>query len=125
MHNGRIYITVLCMEKVREKINREMRSGIYTLLILKVIDELGETYGYEIQKYVNKRAEIELKDATIYPVLRYLVKKKVLNTYWTEPNTGVPRKYYSLTEDGKILLVDLIEDYKKLMRAANRIIGGD
>ncbi len=112
------------MEKVREKINREMRSGIYALLILKVIDELGETYGYEIQKYVNNIAGIELKDATIYPVLRYLVKKRVLKAYWTEPNTGVPRKYYTLTEEGRLLLINLIEDYKKLMRAANRIIRG-
>jgi len=112
------------MEKVKEKINREMRSGIYTLIILKVIEELGETYGYEIQKYVQNKTGIELKDATIYPVLRYLVKKKVLRAYWTEPGAGMPRKYYSLTKEGKNLLRELIDDYKKLMSDVDKIIGG-
>ncbi len=112
------------MERVKEKINREMRSGIYTLIILKVIEDLGETYGYEIQKYVHEKTGIELKDATIYPVLRYLVKKKILKAYWTEPSAGMPRKYYSLTDEGKKLLEKLIDDYKKLISDVDKIIGG-
>ena len=119
-----MYITVLCMEKVKEKINREMRSGIYTLIILEVIAKFGETYGYEIQRYVSNETGIELKDATVYPILRYLVKKRALIAYWTEPSAGMPRKYYSLTKEGKKLLSDLISDYKKLLDNVNRIIGG-
>ena len=114
------------MEKVKEKINREMRSGIYTLLILKVISEQGETYGYEIQRYVEEKSEgrITLKDATVYPILRYLVKKKVLKAYWTEPGKGVPRKYYSLTKEGKKLLDELISNYEELIEDVNKILGG-
>ena len=115
------------MKKVREKIAREMRSGIYTMLILKAIEELGETYGYEIQKFVEERTggKISLKDATIYPVLRYLTKKNVLRAYWTEPGRGIPRRYYSLTEDGKKLLRLIVKDYRELIKCTDRIIGGD
>ena len=115
------------MERVREKIAREMRSGIYTLLILKAINDLGESYGYGIQKYIEEKTggKIKLKDATVYPVLRYLTKKKILSAYWTEPGKGVPRKYYSLTEEGKKLLEDLIADYRALVKCADAVLGGD
>ena len=115
------------MKKVREKIDREMRSGIYTMLILKAIEELGETYGYEIQKHVEEKSngKIKLKDATVYPVLRYLTRKKILYAYWTEPGEGAPRKYYSLTEKGKKLLKAVVKDYRELVRCTNLIIGGE
>ena len=115
------------MDKIREKINREMRSGIYSILILKAIEDLGETYGYEIQKYVEEKSggKMKLKDATVYPVLRYLNRKNILHAYWTEPGEGVPRKYYSLTDKGKKLLKVIVKDYYELVRYANRIIGGE
>jgi len=115
------------MRAVQEKIAREMRSGIYTMLILKAIEDLGETYGYEIQKYIEERSggKIKLKDATVYPVLRYLTKKRVLDAYWTDPGKGVPRKYYALTEDGKILLRNLMEYYRELVEVVDGIIGGE
>lgn len=115
------------MERVREKVAREMRSGIYTLLILKALEDLGESYGYGIQKYIEEKTggKIKLKDATVYPVLRYLTKKKVLEAYWTEPGRGVPRKYYSLTEEGKKLLADIIVDYRTLVKCTDAVLGGD
>ncbi len=115
------------MEKVREKINREMRSGIYAILILKAIDVLGETYGYEIQRYIAEKTDgkIKLKDATVYPVLRYLARKNILNSYWTEPTVGVPRKYYALTEDGKKLLKSLIGDFNELVEMSRKVLGGE
>jgi len=93
---------------------------------LKVISEQKETYGYEIQRYVEEKSEgrITLKDATVYPILRYLVKKKVLESYWTEPGKGMPRKYYSLTPQGKILLSELIADYRALIEEVNKILDG-
>ncbi len=115
------------MEKLREKINREMRSGIYTLFILKTVDDLGKSYGYEIVKHIEKLTDgnISLKDATVYPILRYLTKKKILRSFWTEPSLGVPRKYYHLTPEGKKLLHKLISDYRELEKYAKRILGGD
>ena len=112
------------METPREKINREMRSGLYALFILKAIEELGESYGYEIIKHLERKSggRVKLKDATVYPILRYFQRKRILEAYWTEPGKGVPRKYYRLTEKGKGLLKDLLEDYKMMRDMANRIL---
>ncbi len=115
------------MEKLREKINREMRSGIYAIFILKTIEELGKSYGYEIVKHIEKLTDgkISLKDATVYPILRYFTKKRILESFWTEPSLGVPRKYYRLTMQGKKLLEELIRDYGELEKYAKKILGGD
>ncbi len=115
------------MEKLREKINREMRSGLYTLFILQSLHELKESYGYEIVKHLDRKSggEVRLKDATVYPVLRYLTKKKILESYWTEPDKGMPRKYYRLTPLGERLLQELKKDFRTLKDVAEKILEGD
>ncbi|MCD6383621.1 MAG: helix-turn-helix transcriptional regulator [Thermoplasmata archaeon] len=112
---------------LREKLNREMRSGLYALFILKAVEELGDTYGYEIVKYIEERSggRIKLRDATVYPILRYFTKRRVLESYWTEPDVGLPRKYYRLTPDGRRFLKELFEDYRDLKSVAERILEGD
>ncbi len=117
---------VIPVEAPREKINREMRSGLYALLILKAIDDLGESYGYEIVKHIENRSGgmIKIKDATIYPILRYFSKKGILESFWTEPSLGIPRKYYRLTPQGKKLLWELLEDYERLRKQADAILYG-
>ena len=115
------------MKKLREKINREMRSGLYALFILKSIENMKKSYGYEIVKHIEEltNGKISLKDATVYPILRYFTRKKVLEAYWTEPSLGVPRKYYYLTDEGKKLLYQLIDDYWELQKYARKILEGD
>ncbi len=115
------------MGELREKIRREMRSGVYTLLILKAIDDVGESYGYEIQRHISERTGgvVNIKDATVYPVLRYLTKKKILRAYWTEPGKGVPRKYYALTEEGRKLLRQLIDDYENFTYSVLSMLRGE
>jgi len=111
-------------EKLREKINRELKSGLYTLLILKSVDELEEAYGYQIIKHIEEKTkgDVKLKEATVYPVLRYMDKHKILQSFWASSELGAPRKYYRLTDEGKKLLDTLIQDYTHLRRISNGIL---
>ena len=127
LYNRITYITLLGIGEImgiREKVNRELRSGLYTLFILKSVDALGETYGYEIIKYIEKKSngKIKMKDATVYPVLRYLDRHKILRSFWATTGSGVPRKYYALTDEGKKLLKELMEDYRELEILAKNIL---
>ncbi len=127
LYNRITYVTLLGIGEsmgIREKVNRELRSGLYTLFILKSVDALGETYGYEIIKYIEKKSngKIKMKDATVYPVLRYLDRHKILRSFWATSGSGVPRKYYALTDEGKKLLKELMEDYRELEILAKNIL---
>ena len=112
------------MQKIREKVNRELRSGLYTLFILRSVEKLGEAYGYEIIKYIEKKSEgmVKMKDATVYPVLRYLDKHRILRSFWATSEIGAPRKYYTLTDNGKELLNTLIHDYSLLRKISEKIL---
>ena len=56
-------------------------------------------YGYEIVSEVSKI--INVKEGTIYPLLRRLTNEDYFKTYLRESSEGPPRKYYQLTSLGK------------------------
>jgi len=56
-----------------DKIARELKSGLYSVLILASIGYIKRpTYGYEIIKTIGTLSDgaFRLKDATVYPVLK-------------------------------------------------------
>ena len=46
-------------------------------------------------------------EGTIYPLLTRLKNAGLLNYRWEESTSGPPRKYYALTETGKVFLKEL------------------
>lgn len=81
-------------------------------------------YGYEITKAVLEASDglIELKPGTIYPVLRDLEKKKLIEGRWgdeQEEHQGGRRRYYELTSEGVWLVRALFKFRQKLANGNN------
>ena len=53
-------------------------------------------------------------EGTLYPLLTRLKNDNLLSYEWIESTQGPPRKYYSLTEEGKIFLSGLEEAWNEL-----------
>lgn len=66
-------------------------------LILTIV-ETQDSYGYEISQTIKLVADI--KESTLYPILKKLEKAGFLTTY-SQEFQGRKRKYYSITENGK------------------------
>ena len=66
-------------------------------LILTIVDT-QDSYGYEISQTIKMVADI--KESTLYPILKKLEKSGFVTTY-TQEYQGRKRKYYSITESGK------------------------
>ena len=66
-------------------------------LILTIV-ETQDSYGYEISQTIKLVADI--KESTLYPILKKLEKAGFLTTY-SQEFQGRKRKYYSITECGK------------------------
>lgn len=66
-------------------------------LILTIV-ETQDSYGYEISQTIKLVADI--KESTLYPILKKLEKAGFLTTY-SQEFQGRKRKYYSITERGK------------------------
>ena len=65
-------------------------------LILTIVDS-QDSYGYEISQTIKLAADI--KESTLYPILKKLEKAGFLTTY-SQEYLGRKRKYYSITPEG-------------------------
>ena len=89
-------------------------------LILCVV-EREDSYGYQISQIVKLVANI--KDSTLYPILRKLENSGYLVTY-NQEYQGRNRKYYAITEEGKEQLKFLKEEWKMYRNMIDDIIEG-
>ncbi len=102
-----------------ENAQAQMRKGVLELCILAVIAE-SEVYPSDIINKL-KTAELIVVEGTLYPMLTRLKDAGLLDYRWVESKSGPPRKYYILTEDGKILLDGMLQSWKDLVSAVNQI----
>ena len=89
-------------------------------LILSVV-ESQDSYGYEISQTVKIVADI--KESTLYPILKKLEKNGYLTTYSQEFQER-KRKYYSITDSGKEQLVYLNKEWISYRDTIDGIIEG-
>lgn len=95
-------------------------SALIECIILSVI-ETTDSYGYEISQTVKLVANI--KESTLYPILKKLEKNDFLSTY-TQIYQGRKRKYYSLTSSGRLHLEYLRDEWAKYRDGLDAIIKG-
>lgn len=97
-----------------------MRKGVLELCILSIISD-AEVYTSNILASL-KEANLLVVEGTIYPLLSRLKNENILSYRWEESTGGPPRKYFSLTEKGKLELADLKEAWSELNKSVNKIL---
>ena len=91
--------------------------GTLEYCILLMLDK-KVYYGYEILQELSKYPIITSTESTVYPLLRRLQKENYLQSTWQESTEGLPpRKYYSLTPDGKNYLDAMNTEWENLLNA--------
>ncbi len=95
-------------------------SLLVEFIILSVI-EREDSYGYEISQTVKLASNI--KESTLYPILRKLEQNGFVTTYNREYQ-GRNRKYYSITESGRVQLEFLRDEWSKYKETIDAIIEG-
>lgn len=100
-------------------IKSQMRKGILEYCILAIISR-NEVYASDILETL-KTAEIVVVEGTVYPLLTRMKNEGLLSYRWQESTGGPPRKYYSLTDDGRTLLNQLANEWQSICQAVNQI----
>ena len=91
-----------------KKFQKELNSGIASLVLLSVLDNSEEPmYGYQIAKLLDDYSGEAsfMKQGALYPVLRQLESSGLLLSTVEPSNTGPPRRYYSITAEGRETLL--------------------
>lgn len=102
-----------------ENTKAQMRKGVLEYCILTVLRD-EDAYVAEILDTL-KDAKLLVVEGTIYPLLTRLKNAGLLNYRWEESTSGPPRKYYGLTETGKLFLKELNTTWDELQNAVNLV----
>ncbi|WP_340074934.1 PadR family transcriptional regulator [Leptobacterium sp. I13] len=100
-----------------ENTKAQMRKGVLEYCILSILKD-EDKYVAEILNTL-KGAKMLVVEGTIYPLLTRLKNAGLLNYRWEESSSGPPRKYYQLTETGKIFIKELNTTWEELQDAVN------
>ena len=98
-----------------------LMKGILEGCVLAIIQK-EETYGYEILSSLENSGFENLGEGTLYPVLSRLDKNGYISCRKAKSPLGPIRKYYSITEEGKIYLENFKEVYQKVIHNANLVL---
>lgn len=101
----------------------QMRKGVLEFCILSIVRE-GEVYPSEILDKM-KLAGLNILEGTLYPLLTRLKNASLLNYRWEESQSGPPRKYFSLTDEGETFCQELATTWNQLSTAVNNIINAN
>ncbi len=96
-----------------------MRKGVLEFCILSVLAN-GDAYANDILQKL-KESRLIVVEGTLYPLLTRLKNLGFLQYRWEESSSGPPRKYYSLTEQGRALLAELKSTWEELAGAVHQI----
>ena len=85
------------------KLQKELSSGTVSLALLALLARAGTPlYGYQIAKELDSFGRgLPVKHGTLYPVLRSLEATGLLSSEVEPSVSGPPRRYYSVTEEGR------------------------
>lgn len=92
---------------------KQLRKGILELAILGSLNQ-EKHYGYSLIKAVAGDIDISIAEGTIYPILNRLANEGLIRPEWVESKQGPPRKYYALTDKGKLAFDMLNMEFQKL-----------
>lgn len=88
-----------------DNIKSQMRRGVLEYCVLSILNN-NDAYASSLIAEL-KAAKMIVVEGTLYPLLTRQKNQGLLNYRWEESLQGPPRKYYSLTERGKELLLEM------------------
>lgn len=103
-----------------ETIQVQLKKGVLELCVLALLSR-GDGYAYDIASQLAKG--VDMGEGTIYPLMRRMQADGLVDTYLMESSAGPSRKYYRLTEAGKVSFTTQKAAWSAFVRAVDAIVG--
>ena len=96
----------------------DLRRGTLVLAVLSILEE--SKYGYSLLQDMESQG-VRIEANTLYPLLRRLESQGLLVSEW-DTTESRPRKYYSLSERGQGLLVQLHYEWRRMSHEVDNLL---
>jgi Predicted transcriptional regulators len=83
-----------------------------------------DSYGYEINKNIQEKSSKQfiLKEATLYGAFRRLEEAGYVSYYWGDENVGARRRYYRITNSGRLAYYKMLKDWQEASKLIEAMI---
>ena len=100
-------------KETRKKLIKYFSNGVTHNLMLWIISK-ESIHGYAIMKkledffsFADSDCEIKISSSKIYPILSKMEERGLITGEWKVNENNKRVKYYSITDDGEMLLADI------------------
>ena len=111
-----------------KKFQKELNAGIAALVLLSTLNTAEKAmYGYQIASLMgeDQQGEPLVKQGTLYPVLHSLENNGLLKSEVEPSVTGPPRRYYTITPEGREALVRWAKAWQRTRNFVDSMLSGD
>lgn len=98
-----------------------LRRGALEYCVLSLLAG-QERYGLDIARELTANGVLMSSEGTLYPLLARLRKAGWVTTSWQESTEGPPRRYYSLTPQGAVVLEEFRLEWKVFRDAVDAVL---
>jgi PadR family transcriptional regulator PadR len=109
------------LSESHERWQAQLRKGTLEMAALASLWQ-RRLYGLEIIRYLENHSQLVLAEGTIYPILNRLKTEGLVTSEWVEAEAGHPRKYYSLTDAGRLRLHSMAEAWARFSRGLDHLL---
>lgn len=110
------------MEPGETRVLPQLRRGALEYCVIALLRQQPR-YGFDLVRSLGEVDGLLTSEGTIYPLLSRLRRDGLVTTSWQESDSGPPRRYYALTEDGRTALRRFIEDWQRFRDAVDHVLG--
>ena len=103
------------------QLSTSLRRGTLEFCVLAMVEH-EDRYGTEIVRRLGEERGLAASEGTIYPLLSRLRRVGWLNSKWGESPSGPPRRYYSLTDDGRAALAHFRIEWVSFRQTVDRLV---
>ena len=103
--------------------NSQLYKGSLNTIVMKLLEENGRMYGYEITQKVKEitKGELKITEGALYPALHKLEAEGVLEVEVENVDNRL-RKYYKLTEKGTTETVNRLTELEDFIRNMQTLV---
>ncbi len=113
------------VDKIVSKLLRDLKTGVYAIVMLNLILREGPIHGYGLRIRINalSKGMLNPSEGTVYETLKNLEKAGLIKSFWgTAPGRGPPRKYYVVTDLGREVISLVNEGVIALLRLIESVV---
>ncbi|MEL6649252.1 MAG: PadR family transcriptional regulator [Bacteroidota bacterium] len=103
--------------------SKELLKGTLKPIILRLLEENGRMYGYEIAQKVKALSgeKILIKEGSLYPSLHSLLQDGLLESESVQIGRRT-RKYYSLSKAGQAKVPQMVQEVQDFMASLKLVL---